>query len=66
MEVEVYRIYRESRSEGKENTWDLMRLLKEQNNLPWVCSGDFNEILFNYEKEGHQEQSLIWRDSDRC
>ena len=26
--------------------------MKKENNLPWFCCGDFNEILFNYEKEG--------------
>jgi hypothetical protein len=24
----------------------------EQNSLPWLCAGDFNEILFHHEKEG--------------
>lgn len=41
-------IYGESRNEEKKNTWSLLRLLKEENNLPWLCSGDFNEIWFNF------------------
>lgn len=45
-------IYGESRNEEKNNTWELLCTLKDQNNLPWLCSGDFNEILFNCEKEG--------------
>jgi hypothetical protein len=45
-------IYGESRNEEKNITWELLRTLKDQNNLPWLCSGDFNEILFNCEKEG--------------
>lgn len=45
-------IYGESRSEEKENTWKLLRELKEKFDMPWLCCGDFNEILFNYEKEG--------------
>ena len=45
-------IYGESKTEEKENTWALLRLLKAKSNLPWLCSGDFNEILFNCEKEG--------------
>ena len=45
-------IYGESRSEAKDNTWRMLRELKGQFNLPWLCCGDFNEILFSYEKEG--------------
>jgi hypothetical protein len=44
--------YGESRNEEKNNTWELLHTLKDQNNLPWLCSSDFNEILFNCEKEG--------------
>lgn len=45
-------IYGESRSEEKNNTWELLRTLKDQCNLPWLCGGDFNEFLFNCEKKG--------------
>jgi exonuclease III len=45
-------IYGDPRSDGKENTWKLMRTLKQQNNKPWLCIGDFNEVLYAWEKEG--------------
>ena len=44
-------IYGKSRSE-KEKTWKLLRILQHRSNLLWMCCGDFNEILFNCEKEG--------------
>jgi exonuclease III len=34
-------IYGESRSEEKEATWELLRTLRVQNDLPWLCSGGF-------------------------
>ena len=52
MEWRFTGVYGESRSEDKDNTWDTLRSLKDKFNLPWLCCGDFNEILFNYEKEG--------------
>lgn len=45
-------IYGESRNEDKNNTWKTLHYLKEQFEMPWLCSGDFNEILFGCEKEG--------------
>ena len=45
-------IYGESKSEGKYITWKTLRTLKKRFDLSWLCSGDFNEILFSYEKEG--------------
>ena len=52
MEWRFTGVYGESRSEDKDNTWDTLRSLKDKFNLSWLCCGDFNEILFNYEKEG--------------
>ncbi|KAK9672224.1 hypothetical protein RND81_12G085700 [Saponaria officinalis] len=38
-------------------SWDLLRLLSSQSSDPWVCIGDFNEILFaNEMKGGHRAQ----------
>uniref|UniRef100_A0A8R7PKG3 Endonuclease/exonuclease/phosphatase domain-containing protein n=1 Tax=Triticum urartu TaxID=4572 RepID=A0A8R7PKG3_TRIUA len=45
-------VYGESRAGKKENTWRLLRTLYGQSDLPWLCVGDFNEILFAGEKEG--------------
>jgi exonuclease III len=48
-------VYGESRAELKHETWTLMRRLftqQENNPMPLLCTGDFNEILFHHEKEG--------------
>ncbi|XP_074283621.1 uncharacterized protein LOC141608158 [Silene latifolia] len=33
-------------------SWELLRLLSRQSLLPWVCIGDYNEILFSTEMKG--------------
>ena len=38
-------------------TWNLMRLLHQQVTLPWICIGDFNEILLANEKQGGEPRS---------
>ena len=43
-------IYRHSKEEKKVETWRLMRHLHACRALPWVCLGDFNEILSSDEK----------------
>jgi hypothetical protein len=45
-------IYGEPKWEDKYKTWDKIRELRSQCNLPWVLIGDFNEILYATEKEG--------------
>jgi hypothetical protein len=34
-----------------------MRTLKNQNDKPWICIGDFNETLHAWEKEGEVPKS---------
>jgi hypothetical protein len=45
-------IYGESKAGLKDKTWRLICTLSSQLDLPWLCMGDFNEVLFSHEKEG--------------
>ncbi|KAL8549289.1 hypothetical protein ACS0TY_008223 [Phlomoides rotata] len=38
--------------QNKWKTWRMLDFLATGNTLPWCCMGDFNEILFDYEKRG--------------
>ena len=33
-------------------SWNLLRTLQNQCDLPWLCGGDFNELLKSHEKSG--------------
>ena len=33
-------------------SWNILRRLSESQTLPWLCAGDFNEILYDNEKMG--------------
>lgn len=44
-------IYGEPNWDWKERTWTNLRDLHELYKIPWLVLGDFNEILFNSEKE---------------
>ncbi|KAM0917416.1 hypothetical protein ACQ4PT_009527 [Festuca glaucescens] len=45
-------IYGEPRTELRSKTWDTLRYLRSQDELPWLCAGDFNEVLFQHEQHG--------------
>lgn len=47
-------VYGESALERKKETWRLLKILKQQHQggRPWLCVGDFNEILASNEKVG--------------
>lgn len=55
-------IYGEPAANKKENTWRLLRNLNAQMERPWLCLGDFNEILHNHEKRGGQPRNQIHLD----
>lgn len=46
------RFYREPYADRRSETWNLLRRLGVGNNLSWLVSRDFNEILYSFEKEG--------------
>jgi exonuclease III len=43
-------IYGEPRHDKREETCKLLRTLHQQSDLPWLCIGDFNEIMYSFEK----------------
>jgi hypothetical protein len=46
--------YGESRRELRYRSWDLLNLLGSKSDLPWLCAGDFNEVLRAEEHFGGQ------------
>lgn len=46
-------------------TWTLLKDLKAQDDLPWLCARDFNEIMFQFEKEGGCPRTQILMDRFR-
>ncbi|KAL0311520.1 UNVERIFIED_CONTAM: hypothetical protein Sangu_2446700 [Sesamum angustifolium] len=45
-------IYGEPDTSKRDHTWRLLRRRHSQSIRPWLCAGDFNEILEHSEKEG--------------
>ena len=45
-------IYGHADSRKKHETWSLLRQLHRRLALPWLCAGDFNEVLWSHEKLG--------------
>jgi exonuclease III len=52
-------LYGEPSWDHKDRTWAAMRSLKNNvsNSLPWLVIGNFNEVLYHYEKEGGRARS---------
>jgi len=49
--------YGESRRELRYRSWGLLKFLSSQGNLPWLCAGNFNEILEASEQFGGNTRS---------
>ncbi|XP_071683852.1 uncharacterized protein [Lolium perenne] len=37
-------------------SWDLLKFLRKEYNNPWICAGDFNEVLYGTEQIGGNER----------
>ena len=44
--------YGHPETEKREESWKLMESLSHRSDLPWICMGDYNEIMHAKEKEG--------------
>ena len=50
-------VYGEAQTRERFKTWDLLKHIKSSSSLPWLCIGDFNEVLHRSEHVGVQERS---------
>jgi hypothetical protein len=51
-------VYGEAQVPLRFKTWDVMKHIKSANALPWVCIGDFNEVLHQHENVGPAERNF--------
>jgi hypothetical protein len=52
-------------SDRKELSWKALRTMNAARRRPWLCMGDFNEILMGHEKEGGVPKPQICMDRFR-
>nr|XP_023911327.1 uncharacterized protein LOC112022938 [Quercus suber] len=48
--------YGQPESEKRYISWQLLEVLGDQCEMPWIVFGDFNEIVFSHEKSGGSER----------
>ncbi|TXG63812.1 hypothetical protein EZV62_010806 [Acer yangbiense] len=51
-------MYGEPNPNKRPNFWNLIRRLREVDWLPWMCAGDFNELLSISEKSGGSKKTI--------
>jgi hypothetical protein len=51
-------VYGEAQVADIYKTWDMLKHIRSMSSLPWVCLGDFNEVLYQHEHEGVAERIL--------
>ena len=51
-------VYGEAQVPERHNTWDMLKFIRATSPLPWMCIGDFNEVLLRSEHEGAQGTEL--------
>lgn len=50
-------VYGEAQVPERHKTWAVLKFIKATSPLPWVCIGDFNEVLHRSEHVGVQERN---------
>ena len=50
-------VYGEAQTHLRYKTWDTLKNISSSCNLPWLCLGDFNEVLRPEEHEGVGQRS---------
>ena len=50
-------VYGEAQTPERHKTWESLKYIKASSPLPWMCIGDFNEVLHRSEHVGVQERS---------
>ena len=50
-------VYGEARANFRHPTWDMLKFIRSSVDLPWLCIGDFNEVLHRLEHDGVNERS---------
>jgi hypothetical protein len=55
-QLRVTGFYGNPRRERRKESWYLMRFLRAQSATPWLCVGDFNEVLAVEEQFGTNER----------
>lgn len=63
--------YKHPETSSRNESWDLLERLSTRSDLPWVCMGDYNKLVFASEKDGGnarpEGQMKQFRDSiNRC
>ena len=62
-------IYGHPEADQKHHTWKLLKRIAELSSMPWLCFGDFNEILHLNEKTGNDRCVTAvndFRETVRC
>jgi hypothetical protein len=57
--------YGEPARERRRESWLMLRFLRNQADLPWLCVGDFNEILHTKEQMGGNDREEWYMDGFR-
>ncbi|XP_073362950.1 uncharacterized protein [Aegilops tauschii subsp. strangulata] len=58
-------VYGEAQVQDRYKTWDMLRGIAGNNNLPWAVIGDFNEVLHAHEHDGVGQHNQAQMDAFR-